>query len=66
MATTQRWPREEMLRILVEAELAARDASSTTNRLKAAAFPVVKTIEGFDVAVSSISQATVDYLAGLE
>lgn len=55
-----------MLRILVEAELAARDASSTTNRLKAAAFPVVKTIEGFDVAVSSISQATVDYLAGLE
>jgi hypothetical protein len=34
--------------------------------MKAAAFRVRKTIEGFDVAASSISQATFDYLASLE
>ncbi len=34
--------------------------------MKAAAFPVLKTIEEFDVAASSIPQATFDYLASLE
>ena len=62
----QRWTLEEVLRTLIEAEIAARDASNTANRLKAAAFPVIKTLEGFDVAASSIPQATVDYLASLE
>nr|WP_275581134.1 ATP-binding protein [Mycobacterium riyadhense] len=66
VAKTQRWTPEEVLRTLVEAEIAARDASNTANRLKAAAFPVVKTLESFDVAVSSIPQATVDYLSSLE
>jgi hypothetical protein len=33
---------------------------------KAAAFPVVKTLDGFDVSASSIPQATVDYLSSLE
>jgi DNA replication protein DnaC len=51
---------------LIGAEIAARDASNETNRLRAAAFPVVKTLEGFDVAASSVPQATLDYLASLE
>lgn len=65
-AKTQRWTPEEVLRTLVEAEIAARDASNAANRLKAAAFPVIKTIEGFEVTSSSIPQATVDYLSSLE
>jgi DNA replication protein DnaC len=65
-AKTQRWAPEELLRTLVEAEICARDASNARHRLKAAAFPVVKTLEEFDVAASSISRATFDYLASLE
>ena len=38
-AKTQRWTPEEVLRTLVDAELTARDASNTANRLKAATFP---------------------------
>ncbi len=66
VAKTQRWTPEEMLRTLIEAELAARDASNARNRLKAAAFPVLKTLDSFDVATSSIPQATFDYLSSLE
>lgn len=66
VAKTQRWTPEEVLRTLVEAEIASRDASNTANRLKAAAFPVAKTLDGFDVAVSSVTQATFDYLKDLE
>jgi DNA replication protein DnaC len=65
-AKTQRWAPEELLRTLVEAEISARDASNARHRLKAAAFPVVKTLEEFDVAASSIPHATFDYLASLE
>jgi DNA replication protein DnaC len=65
-AKTQRWSPEEFLRTLLDAELSARDASNTATRMKAAAFPVIKTIEEFDVATSSIPQATFDYLASLE
>src|ERR1700730_6790069 len=65
-AKTQRWSPEEFLRTMVEAEIASRDLSNTTARLKAAAFPVKKTLEGFDVAASSIPRATFDYLASLE
>jgi hypothetical protein len=36
-AKTQRWTPEELLRTLIEAEIAARDASNTANRLKTAA-----------------------------
>ena len=57
---------EEVLRTLIEAEITARDASNAAARLKAATFPVLKTIDGFDVAHSSIPQATFDYLTGLE
>jgi DNA replication protein DnaC len=66
VAKTQRWTPEEVLRTLIEAEIAARDASNEANRLKAAAFPVIKTLDGFDISASSIPQATVEYLASLE
>lgn len=55
-----------MLRTLIEAELAARDASNIAARLKAAAFPVAKTLDSFLVSESSIAQTTFDYLTGLE
>lgn len=65
-AKTQRWTPEEVLRTLVETELAARDASNVVNRLKAAAFPVPKPLESFDVAASSIQPKVFDYLSNLE
>ena len=65
-AKTQRWSPEEFLRTLVEAEIAARDASNAANRMRTAAFPVIKHLDGFDVAVSSVPQATFDYLSSLE
>ncbi len=65
-AKTQRWSPEDFLRTLVEAEIASRDASNATARLKAARFPVRKTLEEFDVAASTIPRATFDYLASLE
>lgn len=65
-AKTQRWTPEELLRTLVEAEIAARDESNRANRLRAAAFPVTKTLETFDLSISSLPQATFDYLASLE
>jgi DNA replication protein DnaC len=65
-AKTQRWNPEEFLRTLVEAEIAARDASNAHTRRRQAAFPVVKTLEEFDVAASSIPPATFDYLSSLE
>jgi DNA replication protein DnaC len=65
-AKTQRWSPEELLRTLLEAELAARDAANHTARLKTAGFPVAKTLEEFKVAQSAIPPATFAYLAGLE
>ena len=57
----QRWSPEEFLRTLIDAEITSRDESNTRTRMKAAAFPVVKTIAEFDVAASSIPRATFDY-----
>ena len=65
-AKTQRWAPEELLRTLLDAELAARDASNARTRMKAAAFPVIKTLDEFDVGASSIPRPTFDYLASLE
>jgi DNA replication protein DnaC len=65
-AKVQRWTPEEVLRTLVEAEIAARDESNLRGRLRGAGFPVTKTLEEFKVAASSVPQATFDYLAGLE
>ncbi|HEY2764696.1 MAG TPA: IS21-like element helper ATPase IstB [Pseudonocardiaceae bacterium] len=65
-AKTQRPAPEELLRTLIEAEIAARDASNARTRLKSAAFPVTKTLDEFDRSVSTIPTATLDYLASLE
>jgi DNA replication protein DnaC len=65
-AKTQRWTPEEFLRTLIEAEIAAREESNARTRLRTAAFPVRKQLDQFDVAASSIPQATFDYLASLE
>lgn len=65
-AKVQRWAPDELLRTLVEAEIAARDESNHRNRLKVAGFPVTKTLEEFKVAQSSVPQATFDYLSSLE
>lgn len=66
VAKTQRWAPEEVLRTLVEAEIAAREQSNARTRLRAAGFPVAKTLDEFNVALSSLPQATFDYLASLE
>ena len=65
-ARTQRWAPEELLRTLIEAEISARDASNARTRLKAAAFPVTKTLDEFDLRASSVPPATSAYLASLE
>lgn len=59
-AKTQRWSPEELLRTLIEAELAARDESNHLTRLKQAAFPVTKTLDEFKVQLSSVPRATFD------
>ncbi|CAO5257777.1 IS21-like element helper ATPase IstB [Frankia sp. AgKG'84/4] len=64
-AKTQRWTPEEVLRTLLDAEITSRDASNTANRLKAAGFPVLKTLDELDRTVSTIPPATLDYLASL-
>jgi len=65
-AKTQRWSPEEFLHTLIEAEITSRDASNALGRLKAAAFPVTKTLDEFDVTASTVKAATFDYLANLE
>jgi DNA replication protein DnaC len=65
-AKTQRWTPEELLRALVETEIVARDASNTRLRSKQACFPMVKTIEEFDLSASSIPAPTWAYLTSLE
>jgi len=65
-ARTQRWGAEDVLRTLLAAEIAARDAANRRIRLKQAGFPVPKTLEGFTVADSSIPRPTFEYIASLE
>ncbi len=65
-AKVQRWSPEEILRTLVEAEIKARDEANLAARLRAAAFPVRKSLEEFKVAESAVPQATFAYLASLE
>jgi len=65
-AKTQRWTPEEVLRTLVEAEIAARDAANEQARLRQAGFPVAKTLAEFQVAQSAIPPATLAYLTTLE
>src|SRR5438128_10485924 len=63
-AMTQRWSAEEVLRALLQAEITAREAANRRIRLKHGGFPVLKTLEAFKVADSSIPRPT--YLASLE
>ena len=65
-AKVQRWAPEELLRTLVEAEIAARDAANEQRRLRAAGFPVAKSLEEFALTQSSVPRATYDYLCSLE
>ena len=65
-ATAQRWKPEEVLRTLVEAEIAARDEANLRMREKQAGFPMLRTLEAFKVAESAVPEATFRYLAGLE
>jgi DNA replication protein DnaC len=65
-AKTQRWAPDEFLRTLIEAEIVARDEANLRGRLKLAGFPVRKLLDEFKVQLSSVPQATFDYLAGLE
>ena len=65
-AHTQRWAPDELMRTVLEAELAARDASNARARLRAAGLPVRKTLDEFAVAESSVPRATFDDLASLE
>jgi DNA replication protein DnaC len=65
-ARTQRWPPEEVLRVLVAAEITARERSNQRLRLKAAGFPVLKRLDDFDTLASSIPPATFAYVASLE
>ena len=43
-----------------------QDASNAATRRRQAGFPVTKTLDDYDLAVSSVPQATFDYLASLE
>jgi DNA replication protein DnaC len=65
-AKTQRWKPEELLRTLIEAELASRDESNARVRMKVAAFPVKKSLDEFDTKTSSVPKETFEYLASLE
>lgn len=65
-AKTQRWTPEETLRVLVDLEIASRDASNTRNRMITARFPVVKTFDEFHLGESSIPRASHDYLITLD
>ena len=59
-AKVHRQSPEEVLRNPVEAEITARDESNSGARLKAACFPVHKTMDEFKVTQSSVPQATFD------
>ena len=65
-AKTQLWAPEETLRVLIDVEIASRDASNTRNRMATARFPVVKTFDEFHLAESSIPRASHDYLSTLD
>jgi DNA replication protein DnaC len=65
-ATIQRWRPDQLLTAFVEAEIASRDRSNARGRMTAAGFPVTKTLDEFDLTVSSVKQPTFDYLANLD
>ncbi len=65
-AKAQRWEPAEVLRALLEAEVAGRDASMIENRRKRARFPTGKTFSSFEPGRSSIGAPTLQALGTLE
>ncbi len=65
-ARSQRWEPAEVLRVLLLAEIAGRDRSSTATRTAAAGFPSGKTFDVWDPALSSIPAVTQQALRTLE
>lgn len=65
-ARAQRWDPVEVLKVLLEEEVAGRDRSGAEGRLKAAAFPSGKTFDAWDEEGSSIPLPTQRALRTLE
>lgn len=65
-ARAQRWEPAEVLRNLLQAEIAGRERSSTATRRAAADFPTGKTFEAWEPALSSIPEPTQAALRTLE
>jgi DNA replication protein DnaC len=65
-ARAERWPYEQFLESLLEAEVFARDASGARMRIRHAAFPALKTLNDFDwTAQPSAEKPLVLHLAQL-
>ncbi len=65
-ARAQRWDPLELTRVLLEIELKGRSASSLETRRIAANLPSNRTLEGFDLSISSIPSRTIAGLSNLE
>lgn len=65
-AKAQRWKPEDLLRTLVDAEIASRDASNAATRLRTAGFPVTKTLNELDRDAFTHAGASLDYLESLD
>ena len=65
-AREEGWPYEQFLEVLLEAEVFARDASGSRNRIRHAAFPAHKTLEDFDfTAQPGVDEKLIRELASL-
>ena len=65
-AREEGWPYEQFLETLLEAEVFARDASGSRNRVRHAAFPAHKTLEDFDFkAQPAAERPLIQHLAQL-
>ena len=65
-ARAEGWAYERFLEALLEAEVFARDASGARQRIRAAGFPALKSLEDFDWAAQpSAERPLVEHLAGL-
>jgi DNA replication protein DnaC len=65
-AREEKWPYEQFLEVLCEAEVFAREASGARTRTRSAAFPAHKTPEDFDFTVQpSAGRPLVMHLAQL-
>jgi len=60
-AREEGWPYEQFLEVLLEAEVFARDASGSRNRIRHAAFPAHKTLEDFDFTAQPAAEKPLIY-----